>query len=192
MLVKGPHVNTTNISLLSLDDMFCSLHALSGDICLLAKIWLLMWCWRGRCLVLDYIWLIPVKIQVSARTMSTGPKHDRVLTRERKCVRKAGADITESLHNLQCTQTQSRCCSTATASSSVRSPSREDFGTWVVMAERLAGPDVKVHWRPKIETVKNYPCHSTGAPAHMTLSYTNDNVYPKVKPATVEANCQVL
>ena len=60
-------------SLLSLDDVFFSLHVLSGDLCLLAKIWWLMWCWCGQCLVWDYIWLTPVKIQVDARTTSTGP-----------------------------------------------------------------------------------------------------------------------
>lgn len=60
------------LSLLSLDDMFCSLHAPSGDLRLLAKIRLLMWCWCVWCLVLEYI-LLTFKIQVKARTMSTGP-----------------------------------------------------------------------------------------------------------------------
>lgn len=58
---------------------------------------------------------------------------------------KAGGDTTESLCGLQCPQTQCCCCSAATAIASARSPSREDFGTWVGMSERLAGAAVKAH-----------------------------------------------
>lgn len=78
--------------LLNLDDMFFSLCALSGDLCLLAKIWWPMWCCHGQCLVLDCIWLTPVKIQVSARTTSTAPAA-WVLTCERKCVGELGLTL---------------------------------------------------------------------------------------------------
>lgn len=86
-----------------------------------------------------------------------------VLTCEKKCIRKAEADTTEPLGDPQCTQTPSWCCSTAVAVSSMTSPSREDLDTWVITSERLARPDIRVHWRLKTGIVKNQPRSSTGS-----------------------------
>lgn len=168
-MLKGHMWIAQTSSLLSLDDMFFSLHALSGDLCLLAKTWLLTWCWRGRCLALDYMWLAPVKIQVGARIMSTGPAAWLSPHLWQETCRE-GWDWHHWVILRPAVHSNSWCCNTATAISSMRSPSREDFGTWVAMSERLAAPDVKAHWRPKTEIVRNYPCSSGEAPAQMTPS----------------------
>lgn len=64
------------------------------------------------------------------------------------------------------------CCaldlSPAAVISRMRSASTEDFGTWVAMSARLAGPDVKAPRRPKTETEKNCPCSSKGTCPHDT------------------------
>lgn len=155
-------------SLSSLDEMFLTLHALSGAFCLLAKKWLLMKCWWG--------WVVGFglhrtyhqsKYKSDAGTMLTWPaaqlSESSPVTCEKKCIRKAEADTAEPLRDPRCTQTPSWYCSTAVAVSSMTSPSREDLDIWVITSERLARPDIRVHWRLKTGIVKNQPCSSTGS-----------------------------
>lgn len=120
--------------------------------------WLLRWCHHGWWLILDITQNIKLMLGLCQCAAWLSPH----LTKKKVC-RKARPDSTESRSNLLCTY-----LSPAAVISCMRSATREDFGTWVAMSERFAGPDAKAPWRPKMETEKNFPCSSKGTCPHDT------------------------
>lgn len=121
--------------------------------------WLLRWCCCGWCLILDIIQNIKMMLGL-CQCAAWLSLH---LTKKENVPGKPG--LTPLSHALTCYALD---LSPAAVIPCMRSPSREDFGTWVAMPERLAGPDVKAPWRPKMETEKNGPCSSKGTCPHDT------------------------
>lgn len=124
------------------------LHALSGDLCLIAEVVLL--------------WMMPnfghhSENKVDAVTMSMCSLTEPSPHQKENVPGKPG--LTALSHALTCCALD---LSPAAVISCMRSASREHFGTWVAMSERLAGPDAKAPWRPKTEIEKNCPCSSKG------------------------------